>query len=235
MTFVTNERALAFLRELEKADAEAAAVLSELDELAAAAEAVRAKAVALEAFGIRHPAEGERVRRALAEAEREARARREAAEEAEKELGAAERARDGGRLAEARRREVRARDAVRMAERKLEAAREEERRLEAEAREAEREREAVDRRARELARALADRPALARHAGEEPGPGPAGAAEWASRARAALFVARGRLTAERESVIRQANELGSLILGEPLGATSAALVARRVERASGGS
>jgi hypothetical protein len=50
-------------------------------------------------------------------------------------------------------------------------------------------------------------------------------------ARASLFVARGQVAAEREAVIRQANELGAVALGEPLTSASAAVVTRRVERA----
>ena len=45
-------------------------------------------------------------------------------------------------------------------------------------------------------------------------------------ARAALLVARSSLASQRDAVIRQANELGSLVLGEPLAARSPADVAR---------
>ena len=45
---------------------------------------------------------------------------------------------------------------------------------------------------------------------------------WAGQARSALFVARGTLEAERERVVVEANALGSAVLGEPLGASSAA-------------
>jgi hypothetical protein len=58
-------------------------------------------------------------------------------------------------------------------------------------------------------------------------------AEWGTRARAALLVARGQVAAERDAVVRQAAELGALLLGEALPATSAAGVARRVERELG--
>ena len=56
-----DERALAFIHELEQADEAAAAVLAELDELARETEAVRTRAVELEAFHIRLPAERERI------------------------------------------------------------------------------------------------------------------------------------------------------------------------------
>lgn len=55
-----------------------------------------------------------------------------------------------------------------------------------------------------------------------------GVAEWSSGARAALLVARGTVATEREGVLRQANELGSALLGESLATSSAAIVARRV-------
>ena len=56
---------------------------------------------------------------------------------------------------------------------------------------------------------------------------------WSEIARASLFVARGQLSAEREAVIRQANELGALALGEPLSAMGTGALARRVEQALG--
>ncbi len=56
-------------------------------------------------------------------------------------------------------------------------------------------------------------------------------AAWATETRAALYVRRAQAAAQREAAIRQANELGSALLGEPLVAQSAALVARRVEEA----
>lgn len=52
---------------------------------------------------------------------------------------------------------------------------------------------------------------------------------WAGQARSALFVARGTLETERERIVQEANALGSLVLGEPLGASSVALVRRRLE------
>ena len=227
-----NERALAFLRELEQADAEVAVALRELDELAERATRLRKRALELEAFLASLPATRERLERQLAEAECEVEERRELLTRAEEELLAAERGKDAQRIAAARRAEVRARDAKRSAERKLEALDAEARRLDLDAEAAAREGATLESEARELARALAARPPLTEQAGAEPPPGLPGAAEWASRARGALLVARGRLSAERDAVIRQANELGSVVLGEPLAATSAALVARRVERAA---
>ena len=229
-----DERTLAFLRELERADNAVASVLAELDDLARETERVRTRALELEAFLVRLPAEREALENELAQAEREGQAGSETLARAERELEAAERKRDAARIAEARRLEVRARDALRMAERRATAARETLERLEREAEDASREAARLEDAARALAGALAGRPQLAEHAGTAPSPGLAGVSAWASSARAALFVARGGLVREREAVIRQANELGALVLGEPLTSASPALVARRVEQADRG-
>jgi len=228
-----QDRRLAFIRELEQADEVVAAVLTELDELYAACEGVRKRALELEAFFVRLPAE----HAAAARAGEEARARldesRAAAGRAADEVRAAEAAGDDERLAAARRFHVRARDAVHSGERLLREAEEHSAQLEAQVDAAGDEAQVLARRARELAAALAERPRLAAEAGAPPEEGLAGIAEWGTRARAALLVARGQLAGEREVVVRQANELGALVLGEPLTATSAAGVVRRVERELG--
>ena len=225
-----SERALAFLRELESADEAVAAVLEELDELAGETQRIGARAVEVEAFLVKLPAERQRVAAALTTAEREAAEARVALEVAQAELVAAEERNDRERLAAARRAEVRVRDALRMAERRANAATEESAALERESDAIAREGAALETRSHELAAVLAERPQLAENGGQPPEPGIAGVAAWAMRARAALFVARGALAREREGVIRQANELGALVLGEPLTAASAATVTRRVEQ-----
>ena len=63
-----------------------------------------------------------------------------------------------------------------------------------------------------------------------PGPSLVSVEEWGARARAALFVARGPLATERERIVIEANTLGSSVLGEPLGGSSAALVRRRLQQ-----
>lgn len=223
-----SEGALAFLRELERADEAAAAVLAELDELAVETQRVGARAVELEAFFVKLPAERQRAAAAVASAEREAVEARAALEGAQAELSAAEERNDRERLAAARRAEVRARDALRMAERRVSVGAEEAAELEQASGAAEREGAALEARSRELAAALSARPQLVENGGRPPEPGLAGVSAWATRARAALFVARAALAREREAVIRQANELGALVLGESLTASSAATVARRV-------
>ena len=227
------DRRLAFIRELEQADEAVAALLAELDELYDACEAVRGRALELEAFFTLLPAERAAAGRAVEEARAAAAERRVAAERAAEELRAAEAAGKGERLAAARRFDVRARDAVCTAERLLREAEQVAERIEARAEAAGEEAKELARRARRLAVALAERPGLAAEAGALPEESLAGIAEWGTRARAALLVARGQLEAERDAVVRQANELGALVLGEPLTATSAAGVVQRVERELG--
>ena len=69
-------------------------------------------------------------------------------------------------------------------------------------------------------------------AGRAPGTSLAELDDWGSRVRSALFVARGTLEAERERVVVEANVLGTSVLGEELGATSVAIVRRRLEAAA---
>lgn len=70
---------------------------------------------------------------------------------------------------------------------------------------------------------------VAASATQPPGSGLDALEGWASRSRAALFVARGTLETERERIVLEANLLGTSVLGEPLGASSVALVRRRLE------
>ena len=228
-----DDRRLAFLRELEQADEAVSVVLTELDELYAACERVRERALELEVFASRLPDTRVATARTLEESRRTAEEARAAHGQAREELRAAEEQDDAERLGAARRFELRTRDALAGAERRVRAAEAEAARLEDEAAAAEREGEEVGERAAELAAALRERPRLAMDAGELRETGLAGIAEWGTRARAALLVARGQLASERDAVIRQANELGALVLGEPLTAKSASGVARQVERELG--
>jgi hypothetical protein len=70
-------------------------------------------------------------------------------------------------------------------------------------------------------------------AGRAPGTSLSDLEEWGGRLRSALFVARGTLETERERVVVEANALGASVLGEQLGASSVALVRRRLESAAG--
>jgi hypothetical protein len=225
-----DERTRNFLGELERADEEVSATLAELDELADGVESLRLRALELEEFLARLPAERARLRAAQSDVERKIESAHERLESAERELAEAERAGEEARAASARNTLVVARDAVRIDGRRTAEIAEEVARIESKARDAERETAELEERARSLAESLRDRPRLAAPEGPRPGSGLAGVAAWASGARAALFVARGSLAGERDALLRQASELAALVLGEPLQA-SAAEVARRIEGA----
>ena len=209
------EGVLVVLRELERADEETGTALADLDRLAGDVDSVRARVDELEAFAARLPAEAD-VRAAELERSRaEASAAQRVLEEAEAAVLAAgpENAHEGERF------RVRARDRASVADRRVAEATIEGHELHAHA--------------REFAAELRGRPRIAEDAGKEPHPGLDGVEAWSEIARASLFVARGQLSAEREAVIRQANELGALALGEPLSAMGTGAVASRVEQALG--
>lgn len=227
---MSEDARLALVRELEVADEAVAAVLAELDELFAASERVRERALALEEFLARLPGERETHARAVEERAHELEEAEETAARAARELGEAEAAADAERIGAARRFDVRARDAATTARRRSAEAREAAAELEDRAAATEQEVPFLESRARELAAALRDRPRLAAEAGTEPAPGLEGVSDWAAGARTALVVARTALASERDAVVRQANELGALVLGEPLTASATASVARRIER-----
>jgi chromosome segregation ATPase len=224
-----SEEVLAFLRELEDTDEKLSAAEADLDELAAEVELVRLRAAELGEFLARVPAEQERLDAQRTEAELQAAPALQAREKADQSLAVAEQGRSGEAVAEARRAVVRARDALRMADRRVSELDEESAKLEDAAADAIREAAELEARARHLAAAFREHPRLIEQAASDPPPGLAGVVEWGSAARAALFVARGGLGFEREAVIRQANELGSVLLGDPLLATRPATVRRRVE------
>ncbi len=58
-----------------------------------------------------------------------------------------------------------------------------------------------------------------------------GLVAWAARVHASLLVVRGQLDGERELLVREANELGSSVVGEPLAGQSVDLVGRRIRAA----
>jgi DNA repair exonuclease SbcCD ATPase subunit len=221
------EGPLAVLRELERADEEIGAELAGLERLAAELDEIRAKAQDLQAFAARLPAERERRRGEVVRARAEVAEADRAVAEAEESVRTAKP--DGAREAELF--AVRARDRLSVAERRAAEAGKAAADLENAASEATAESEALRARALKLAADLRGRPRIAEDAGKEPGTGLDGVAAWGEAARAALFVARSQLAAERDAVIRQANEIGALALGEPLTAMGTGALARRVERA----
>lgn len=224
---------LALLKDLERADEEVAAELAEVDELQREVEGLRQRASELRALLDGLPAEREEAARAAEAAEAAAAEARVTRDQAVAELTGAEAAGAADRLASARRFEVRARDHLTVAERRAEAARGHVADLVKRTGAAEHEAVELELRARKLAAILARRPRLADVTVADPGVGLEGVAEWGTQARAALLVARGQLAGERDAIVRQTAELGSLLLRESLPPTSAAGVARRVERELG--
>ncbi len=224
------EGPLAVLRELERADEEKGAALAELDGLAAELDRIRGKTQELQAFSTQLPAERERRRAELERARAEVAEADRVLAEAEEALRTAKREaqRDAELFA------VRARDRAAVAERRAAEAVKAAEDLESRATEAMAEGDALHAQARRLASRLAGRPRIAEAAGKEPEAGLHDVEAWAEVARAALFVARGQLAAERDAVIRQANEIGALALGEPLTAMGTGALARRVEQGLAG-
>ncbi len=90
---------------------------------------------------------------------------------------------------------------------------------------------ALLREASDVATRLDEVPRVSQSGREPPGEGLAELAEWGRRVQAALFVVRGQLEAERDRLIREANELAGAVLGEQLAGSSVALVRKRLEEA----
>ncbi len=76
-------------------------------------------------------------------------------------------------------------------------------------------------------------PRVTDSAREGPGERLDGIDEWGARVRSSLFVVQGTLETERERVVVEANVLGAALLGESLGASSVAVVRRRLEERFG--
>jgi hypothetical protein len=200
------------LRRLAGLDAELSARASALRELDGRVAALRARAEAIDAFFAAYPEEEPRLRRELNEAQDELVRR-------EEELAGAER-----RLAEAHDEEerihtehavARALDHVAVAAGRIERARSSY--------------DELERDAAALPRELTELEARARAV---PGVPPLGGSlvEWAAHAHAELFVAAGQIDVQRERVIREANELASMLLGDPTYGATVAQALSRVER-----
>jgi hypothetical protein len=220
------EAILEALTELERADAEIGAALSDLEGLADELDAIRAKSVELQAFHARLPSERERLNAELERARAEALAATEALAEAERTARSAE----PDRAREAELFLVRARDRLTVAERREAEAVSRREALESSVGEMTTAGRELHGRARRLAAELAGWSQVAGDAGKEPAAGLDGLQAWAEVARAGLFVARGQLASQREGIVRQANEIGAAALGEPLTSASAAIVTRRVRQ-----
>jgi hypothetical protein len=201
-----------------------AAALETVSSLEEETHAIRVRAAELREFFDRLPA----LRTEAAEHRAAARAqldqRRSAASEAAAELAEAESRGDAGRIAEAQRALTRAADAVATGEFRLARTEEATGELEAAAAAAEREQPELAARASAAAERLRAAPRVTApiEAGDD-------LVDWGGRARAALFVARTGLESEREQIVREAVELGTAVLGEPVYGSTVAAVRRRLE------
>jgi chromosome segregation ATPase len=212
-----DARAAADLEELARRDHELSAGAARLRGLDADVAAIRERSEAIDSFfasyGDEETRRGEAVRAATADLAR----RRDELSEAERELAAA---RDPETRERAESAAQRARDHVAVAESAVDRARGDAEELEREA----------SLRSREVPELEARARAVSAEADDVP-PAPTGVRElvaWASRAHAELFVAAGQLDAQRDRVIREANELATMVLGEPTYGSTVAQLAQRV-------
>ena len=210
-------RAASDLRELAARDSELRSAAETLRRLDAQVSALRTRAETIDAFFTTYPDEETRRRETGSAAEAELARRRTGVTEAERELAAA---RDAETRERAQNAVARARDHFHVAEATLARARAAAAELEREAANLTAEVPQLEARARAIA---------AQVDGVPPAPtGVRGLVEWASHAHAELFVATGQLDAERDRVIREANELATMLLGEPTYGSTVAPLAERV-------
>jgi chromosome segregation ATPase len=228
-----DQSLLALAAELARRDEAVAEELAEVDELLGLVDEVRDRALALRAFLESVPAELE----ALVGGETDARAMRETAEnelaEAERELAElrSKRRRADERRHRAESELARAGDRVRDLDARLERLVEEQARLlrEQQVRTAEAQRLAAE--ARALAGRIRSAPRVSESGKADPGAELGELVDWGGRAHAALFVVRGGLALERERVVREAGELGTIVLGEQVGGAGVGAVTQLIERA----
>ncbi len=228
-----SARLLALAEELELRDMAIAAQIAEIAELAERAGALRARGAEIDALLGALPAELEMLAYAGRDAAEAVRVARTELTDTEARLAALEgaRRRREDEIARARRTVLDAREAVADTEARiarLEARGREIRDLESTLR-AEADGLAVT--ARSVAGAIGAVPRVSDAGKSAPGTTLPEIDEWGARARAALFVARGTLDAERERVVAEAEALGAAVLGEDLAGTSVTLVRRRLEQA----
>jgi chromosome segregation ATPase len=212
-----DRRALDDLRGLVEHDEALAARAARLRDLDAQISVLRARAEAIDAFFAVYAEEEARRGGAVAAAEVELGRRRDELAAAERELAQAG---DDESRERAQSVVARARDHIAVAEsgRARAAAAADE--LERDAQSLPQELVVLEERARSCAAEAPELPA--------PAPGARGLVEWASHAHAELFVAAGQVDAQRERVIREANELATMMLGEPTYGSTVAQLAQRV-------
>jgi chromosome segregation ATPase len=212
-----DARAVNDLRELARRDEALASQADRLREADAQVAALRGRAEAIDAFFAGYPEEERRRSAARAAADEDLARRREELRRAEEDL-----ARAGDE--ESRRRAgsvvARGHDHVVVAEAAFARARASVDELERDAQSLPAELALLEERATSIAAQISELPAAAS--------GARLLVEWASHAHAELFVAARQLDAQRERVIREANELATMILGEPTYGATVAQLAERV-------
>jgi hypothetical protein len=226
--------ALAHAAELERRDTEIANELAVLRDLEERVGAIRARTGIVREALERVPLEREDLARRRVEADEAVVAARADVEQTESTVASLESGRRRGddELDRARKEAATARDALADAlavrariDERASALVKEERALVAEG-------QALAEAAGLVAADVRDVGRVTESAGRAPGTSLAELDDWGGLVRSALFVARGTLEAERERVVVEANVLGTSVLGEELGATSVALVRRRLEAAA---
>jgi chromosome segregation ATPase len=230
-----RSRTLALVGELAARDAAIAADLEVVAEVSRRAATVGERARELEALLDRLPDERAALDREEAGVrEREVRAQQELAE-AERALSSLEQKRRSSddRRAQAERELASAREAVADVSAALDRLAARGGQLADDEHGARAEAEGLSVEAAAVAAAARELPRVSASGSSEPGRGLRELADWAERVHAALLVVRSSLDTERERVVREANELGTAVLGEGLGGSSVALVRRRVEEALG--
>jgi chromosome segregation protein len=226
---------LAHIAELERRDATIARELETVRAVSERVGEVRTRASEIRTALERLPRELEELGPRLAEAEREVSRARSALDAAAKQLEELE----GGRrhreeeIERARSAVATARDELVDAEHQLERLTAREAALLAEQVRLSQEGEALVLTAREVTSEIQNLARVAEGARDEPGGALEELEEWGARIRAALFVVQGNLEAERERIVAEANTLGASVLGETLGASSVAVVRRRLEERLG--
>jgi chromosome segregation ATPase len=217
--------------ELERRDEAVAGELDTIRSLADRIGAVRARAHEVRAALEQLPLEREDLAQRLNEAHAEAARSRDELARAEARVASLEssRRRREDELDRARKELATAQDAQRDVDARIARLGERTGELDAQHRALEAEADRLVGAAADAAAELRANSRITDAAGREPGTTLAELEDWGGQARSALFVARGTLETERERIVVEANALGSAALGEPLGASSVAVVRRRLE------
>ena len=222
---------LSHARELERRDAAVAGELEAVVALSDAVASLRERIGELQAALSAFPGERERLLAQRGDAEEELARSTAELETAEARLAALEssRRRREDDLQRAAKEAATARDALADAGTHVDRVAESLVQLEASERDVEREEAELAGRTEALAAEIGSLRRVPQSATRAPGRRLDALAEWASHARSSLFVARGVLEQERDRIVTEANSLGSAVLGEQLGGSSAALVRERLE------